>query len=58
MPEASLQGTSEAELFASMRRLLLHNIADAVRRDEGTAKRQVGRERSLDDGQLPHARRT
>ena len=44
------QGKSEAELFAWMRRILRNNIADAVRHYEGTAKRQVSRERSLDDG--------
>lgn len=45
---ADFQGTTEAELFSWMRRVLLHNVADAIRHYEGTAKRDVARERSLD----------
>lgn len=46
---AGFQGSSEAELFAWMRRILKNNIADVVRHYEGAAKRQVSRERPLDD---------
>jgi RNA polymerase sigma-70 factor (ECF subfamily) len=45
---AGFNGTTEAELFAWMRRILLNNVADAIRHYEGTAKRDVTRERSLD----------
>ncbi len=47
-----------------MRRILLNNVADAIRHYEGTAKRDVTRERSLDQhesqaaaGQLPSKKR-
>src|SRR5262245_50318676 len=37
-------GTSEVELLAWLRQLLLHNLANFARRYRDTAKRQVGRE--------------
>jgi RNA polymerase sigma-70 factor (ECF subfamily) len=45
---AGFKGTTEAELFGWMRRILLNNVADAIRHYEGTSKRDVARERSLD----------
>lgn len=38
------EGESEPQLLAWLRRILLHNMADFVRRFRGTAKRQVRRE--------------
>jgi RNA polymerase sigma-70 factor (ECF subfamily) len=38
------EGESEPQLLAWLRRILLHNMADFVRRFRGTAKRQVHRE--------------
>ena len=45
------QGTSEAELLAWLRQLLLHDMADFGRRYLGTTKRRIGREVALDPGQ-------
>jgi len=45
---AGFSGATEAELLAWMRRILLNNVADVIRHYEGTAKRDVTRERSLD----------
>jgi len=42
------QGSTEAELLAWLRRLLLNNLANFVRRYKDTAKRCVGDEVSLD----------
>jgi RNA polymerase sigma-70 factor (ECF subfamily) len=42
------QGTSETELLAWMRRLLLNNLANFARRYRDTDKRQLGREVALD----------
>jgi RNA polymerase sigma-70 factor (ECF subfamily) len=44
------QGTSEAELLAWLRRLLLNNLTDFARQYRETDKRQLGREVSLDAG--------
>ena len=41
------QGTSEAELFAWLRQILLHKAADAGRRYRGTAKRDLSEELPL-----------
>lgn len=49
-------GTTEAELFAWMRRILRNNIADAVRYYQGTVKRQVNRELRLDDSRAGFVR--
>jgi len=38
------QGSSEQQLLAWLRKILLHNVADFVRHYRGTAKRRVGRE--------------
>ncbi|MGL4465794.1 MAG: sigma-70 family RNA polymerase sigma factor [Planctomycetia bacterium] len=43
------EGTSEAELLAWLRVMLLHNIANIVRYWRVAAKRQVDREIALDD---------
>jgi RNA polymerase sigma-70 factor (ECF subfamily) len=43
------EGDSEAELFAWLCNILLHKAADAGRKYRGTAKRNIGRERALDD---------
>ncbi len=43
------EGESEAELFAWLCNILLHKAADAGRKYRGTAKRNVGLERSLSD---------
>jgi len=49
------QGSSEAELFAWLRQILLHKAVDAGRRYRGTAKRDVSEERSLgDDSSMPN----
>lgn len=45
---AGFNGCTEAELFGWMRQVLLHNVADAIRHYEGTAKRDATRERSID----------
>jgi RNA polymerase sigma-70 factor (ECF subfamily) len=45
-----LLGDTEAEVRAWLYRVLLHNIGDARARYRETAKRQVGREESLDRG--------
>jgi RNA polymerase sigma-70 factor (ECF subfamily) len=42
------EGATSAEWLAWLRRILEHNAADFVRTYHGTAKRQVGREVSLD----------
>jgi len=41
-------GSSEAELFAWLRQILLHKAADAGRRFRGTAKRDIREEQALD----------
>lgn len=41
------QGSSEAELFAWLRQILLHKAADAGRRYRGTMKRDITEERLL-----------
>lgn len=41
-------GSSEAELFAWLRQILLHKAADAGRRFRGTAKRDIREEQTLD----------
>lgn len=45
---AQFQGGTEAELLAWLRRLLLNNLSNFVRRYRETAKRRVGDEVSLD----------
>lgn len=45
---AGFNGSTEAELFGWMRQVLLHNVADAIRHYEGTAKRDATRERAID----------
>jgi RNA polymerase sigma-70 factor (ECF subfamily) len=45
---AGLRGATDAELAAWLRRILAHNMAHAVR-DLGRAKRDIGRERSLEE---------
>jgi len=44
------QGTTQAELAAWLRRLLLNNMANFARHYRATDKREVGRERPLDPG--------
>ena len=44
------QGTSEAELLAWLRRLLLNNLANFARRYQGTDKRRAEREVALKTG--------
>jgi RNA polymerase sigma-70 factor (ECF subfamily) len=44
------QGTSEAELLAWLRRLLLNNVANFARHFRATSKRSIARERPLDAG--------
>src|SRR5947209_8472683 len=44
---SQFRGQSDAELAAWLRQILAHNLANAVR-DLGRAKRDVGRERSLE----------
>jgi RNA polymerase sigma-70 factor (ECF subfamily) len=46
-------GTSEAELLAWLRGILLNNAADLSRRFQETEKRQVGREVALEGAQQP-----
>jgi RNA polymerase sigma-70 factor (ECF subfamily) len=46
--EAAFRGETRAERLAWLRRILTRNVANAVR-DLRRAKRDVGRERSLDD---------
>jgi RNA polymerase sigma-70 factor, ECF subfamily len=46
--QAQFQGRTDAELAAWLRQMLTYGIADAVR-TFGRAKRDAGRERSLDD---------
>jgi RNA polymerase sigma-70 factor, ECF subfamily len=43
------QGHTEAEWLAWLRHILLHNLANCQRRFRETGKRQVSRERPLDD---------
>lgn len=43
------QGSSERELLAWLRQILLHNLANFRRRFRGTGQRQLDREVSLDD---------
>jgi RNA polymerase sigma-70 factor, ECF subfamily len=52
---ARFTGTNEAELLAWLRGILLNNAADFSRRFQETAKRQVDRERALNDPQSPPA---
>jgi RNA polymerase sigma-70 factor, ECF subfamily len=47
---AQFHGSSEEELRAWLRQLLLHNLANFVRRYRTTAKRQLGREVGVDAG--------
>lgn len=47
-------GNSSAEFFGWLRRILDHNVADAVRRYETSLKRDVDREVSLDDPDARH----
>ena len=47
---AQFQGTTEAELRAWLRRLLLNNLSNFTRRFRGTAKRQTATERALEAG--------
>jgi RNA polymerase sigma-70 factor, ECF subfamily len=49
------QGTTQAELAAWLRRLLLNNVANFARHYAGTNKRQVGREQPLDTGNSSNA---
>ncbi len=52
-------GVTEAELLAWLRQILLNNLHDADRRFAGVAKRNVGREISLDaDSAGGHVRET
>jgi RNA polymerase sigma-70 factor (ECF subfamily) len=44
------QGSTEDELLAWLRQMLLNNIGNFARRYRGTQKRQLGREVSLDAG--------
>src|SRR6516162_7620228 len=44
---AQFQGTTEAELLAWLRQLLLNNVGNSARRYRDTAKRAVGREVAL-----------
>jgi len=46
---AQFRGSTEAELMAWLRRILSHNLAD-VRKEFGRLKKDVGRERSLEEG--------
>ena len=46
------QGSSEQELLAWLRQLLLHNVANFSRRYRGTEKRRVGREVEWDGARL------
>jgi RNA polymerase sigma-70 factor (ECF subfamily) len=46
------QGSSEEELLAWLRQLLLHNVANFSRRYRGTEKRHLAREVELDAPQL------
>lgn len=48
----AFQGRSEADLLAWLRRILLHNLANATRHFRATGKRQLGREVALDDAPL------
>lgn len=50
------QGSSEQELLAWLRQLLLHNVANFSRRYRGTEKRQVGREVELHESESPTGR--
>ncbi|MBI3863199.1 MAG: sigma-70 family RNA polymerase sigma factor [Planctomycetia bacterium] len=47
---ANFRGTTEAEWTAWLRRILVHNAADFVRRFHGVEKRRAGREVALDGG--------
>jgi RNA polymerase sigma-70 factor (ECF subfamily) len=47
---ARFHGCSEEEVRAWLRQLLLHNLANFVRRYRATAKRQLGREVEVDAG--------
>jgi RNA polymerase sigma-70 factor (ECF subfamily) len=49
----SFQGTSEQELLAWLRLLLLHNVANFTRRYRSTEKRRVDREVALDRAESP-----
>jgi RNA polymerase sigma-70 factor (ECF subfamily) len=50
---ARFAGTSQAELLAWVRRILLHNVANFSRRYQQTAKRKLARELSLDGADGP-----
>jgi RNA polymerase sigma-70 factor (ECF subfamily) len=49
-------GSSEQELLAWLRLLLLHNVANFTRRYRGTDKRSVGREVGLEGAESPAGR--
>jgi RNA polymerase sigma-70 factor (ECF subfamily) len=49
----SFQGSSEQELLAWLRLLLLHNVANFTRRYRGADKRRVDREVELDRAESP-----
>jgi RNA polymerase sigma-70 factor (ECF subfamily) len=53
----SFQGSSEQELLAWLRRLLLHNVANFTRRYRGTDKRRLGREIELEGAKAPAGRK-
>jgi len=43
-------GSSEAEIRAWLREIVLHNLSDESKRYTGTKRRSIGRERSMDEG--------
>jgi RNA polymerase sigma-70 factor (ECF subfamily) len=49
---SGFHGSSEQELLAWLRQLLLHNVANFSRRYRGTEKRHIGREVGLDQAQV------
>ena len=53
---ARFQGASEEELLAWLRRLLLNNLANFIRRYRDTTKRLVGREVPLEPGSASDVR--
>jgi RNA polymerase sigma-70 factor (ECF subfamily) len=53
----TFQGSSEEELLAWLRLLLLHNVANFTRRYRGTDKRRVAREVGLDGTESAAGRR-
>ncbi len=50
---ASFRGRTEREWVAWLRRTLEHNLVDAARHYQNTAKRQIGREVHLHGGDVP-----